>query len=313
MSHPVATLSRRRFLAATGATALSAAISADAASLAAHFDVKGLQLEWLSPELKKDFAGTLRKLAAMGYRDVELLSDFGRSPRQLIQDLKAAGLRCESRLYWLRPEARKLEDFIAEHIEFAQAMELRYLVYMKPLPLDDVELRVLFSDQSKLAGAIDKIRLDDFKRQAELFNKIGAQTQRAGIQFAYHNFNIEFLRFGGTTGFDELLHSTDPDLVKIEMDCGWVTAGGADPAAYLRKYPGRFPLLHIKDVKDRDPNTALRLKPVEVGHGIVDWTQVLAAARASGAKGGYVEFEPPPPYERPLLESAKLCFDFLHA
>jgi sugar phosphate isomerase/epimerase len=84
-----------------------------------------------------------------------------------------------------------------------------------------------------------------------------------------------------------------------------------DPVRYLRDYPDRFPLLHLKDVRVRDPNTVLRLDPIEVGSGIVNWDPLLAQAVASGVKKGYVEFEPKKPYRRPLLESANSCLDFL--
>ena len=92
--------------------------------------------------------------------------------------------------------------------------------------------------------------LDDYKWSAEQFNKVGEQVKKDGLQLGYHNHNFEFKKFeGGVTGYDEFLRLTDPDLVKLEMDCGWVTVAGHDPVAYLHKFPDRYKLLHIKDFK----------------------------------------------------------------
>jgi sugar phosphate isomerase/epimerase len=301
---------RRNFLGMATAALASTRIPSLRAAPRERLESTGIQLAWLTPDLETNFDGTLGALAAMGYTQVELLGGFGRSPRQLLASLKSAGLRCESALFWLQPEPKLAAD-ITKQIEFAHALGLKYLVCLSPLPPG---VAVEDSSAPALTAALDKLTLDDFKREAELFNRIGEQTKKAGIQFAYHNFNVEFRSFNGVLGYDELLRSTDPALVKMEMDIGWLTASGEDPARYLREHPGRFPLVHIKDVANHDPNHLLRLKPIEVGKGIVDWPKVMAAARAAGARIGYVEYEPePPPFERSLLASARLCLDYLQA
>jgi len=309
------TVTRRRFLTGAGAAAAMTTLSygAPVAATRMKFAVNGIQLGWLSPELTKDFDGTLRALASIGYRDIELLGDFGHSPRQLLHSLQAAGLRCSSNIFALwQPGSLDLPAEISRQLEFAHALRLKYLACMiavpQGIPLDDSWK----ADPRSVAGAFANLTLDHFKRMADLLNRIGAQARKAGIQLAYHNLNYEFRRFDGQLGYDELLRSTDPELVKMEMDCGWVASSGEDPARYLREHPGRFPLIHVKDVKDHDPNTVLRLNPVEVGRGIVDWPRVLTAAQASGVKIGYVEYEPTR-LQRPLLESAKICFDYLRA
>jgi len=305
----VSVLTRRGFLAGASAALLTSRNTSAGGISGDKLQVTGLQLEWLSPDLKKDFDGTLSKIASLGYREVELVDNFGRTPEQLLTSLNAVGLRCKSRLFWIDPGSSALQSDFANQLEFAQAMGLTYLVALMPAPIplaDDLKGRAL-------AAALDRITLDDYKRQAELLNKLGAQAQRAKIQLGYHNFNTEFRRFDGIPAYDRLLQWTDPVLVKMEMDIGWLVAGGADPVKYFRENKGRFPLVHVKDVKERDPNTVLRLKPVEVGSGIVDWSPALSAARAAGAQIGYVEYEPEPPLERPLLESAKICIDYLRA
>lgn len=311
MPHPLSRLTRRQFLAAGGATAVAAGILPPAKAIDTKFDTTGVQIAWLTPELEKDFDLVLQRLAEIGYRHVELLGNFGRSAPQLLKSLQNAGLKCESNLFWLHSTMTDFNAELAKQLDFAHALGLKYLVALMPLPLGIQFDNPWRTDPQRLNAALEKTTLDDYKCAAELFNVLGARARSAGIQFAYHNFNYEFRSIDGLCGYDELLRLTDADLVKMELDCGWMKAAGQNPAEYLRRYPERFPLLHLKDVKDRDPNTVFRLKPVEVGYGIMDWKEVLVAARESRAEQGYVEFEPPPPLSRPLLESAKLCFDYL--
>ena len=92
-----------------------------------------------------------------------------------------------------------------------------------------------------LHGPVKFLHLDDYKWSAEQFNKVGEQIKKAGLQLGYHNHNFEFKVYeGGVTGYDEFLRLTDPDLVKLELDCGWVTVAGHDPVAYLTKFPDRY-------------------------------------------------------------------------
>ena len=302
-------ISRRGFIAAVSASILSAHSRADGSKERPAIPdlIAGVQLEWLAPELKVSFDGTLRRISEMGYRNVELLSDFGRTPRQLVSSLRAHGLQCESRLFWAPRDYADSKSLLAQQIAFAEAMGLRYLVVLMPSPVPLAD----GLNGAALADTLARLTLEDYKRQAEFLNTLGAQTQKAGIQLAYHNFNAEFRLYDGKPAYDYLLDWTDASLVKMEMDCGWVVSSGMDPVRYLRDYPERFPLLHLKDVRVRDPNTVLRLDPIEVGSGIVNWDPLLAQAVASGVKKAYVEFEPKKPYERPLLLSAARCLDFL--
>lgn len=158
--------------------------------------------------------------------------------------------------------------------------------------------------------AILGIGVDDWKANAALFNRIGAAARGAGLRFAYHNHNLEFRRYGDTTGYDILLAETDPELVKLELDCGWMASAGLDPVDYLRRYPGRYAMLHLKDLKPSHiPNTDLEMDGTEVGSGIIDWPRLLAAAADTGVQAMYVEQEPP--FARSSLESAKISYEYL--
>jgi sugar phosphate isomerase/epimerase len=181
-----------------------------------------------------------------------------------------------------------------KHIDDAKALGLQYMVHAILQPED-------------------RKSFDDYKRLAELFNKAAEQTHKAGIQFCYHNHNFEFKKYGDTTAYDYLLKALDPKLVKFEMDCFWVTHAGQDPVAYFRKHPGRFPLLHVKDLKDHPaPTQEFDAKMglfAPVGSGTIDWKRIFAAAPTGGMKHYYVEQD----YcEQPPLKAVKMSYDYLH-
>ena len=110
-----------------------------------------------------------------------------------------------------------------------------------------------------------------------------------------------------------LLHETDPSLVKFEIDCGWMTMGGASPVQYLKQYPGRFRMIHVKDFQTRIVTT-LRVGPTrpqgtELGHGFIDYHPIVAAAHAAGVQHAFAEQEAP--YVHPQLESAVVSYNYL--
>ena len=230
----------------------------------------GVQLYTVRRECEKDFEGTLKQVAAIGYKHVEVYDFYGKTVADVRKLLDADGLKTPSG-HWLLP---KLKKNLAKSIEEAQTLGCEYLV----MPILDVP---------------ERKTLEQFKRHAEFFNKVGEQCKKANLQFAYHNHNFEFKTFGEVTAYDELLRLTDPELVKMELDCYWMTRAGKDPVEYLQKYPGRFPLLHIKDAMPGAP-IATELEAgrgyfTEVGRGTIDWKRIFRAAATSGMKHYYVE------------------------
>jgi len=249
----------------------------------------GLQLYTLRDLLDKDVEGTIKQVAAIGYKDVEIYSLYGKSPQDFSKILKDNGVTASSGHYLL-PMVKNEWD---KKIEEAKALGLQYMV-----------IAILDKEERK--------SLDDYKKLAELFNKAGEATQKAGMQFCYHNHNFEFQKFGKTTAYDYLLKTLDPKLVRFEMDCFWVTHGGQDPVAYFKKYPGRFPLLHIKDMKDKPAATQeLDAKMglfAPVGQGTIDWKRIFANAKQAGVEHYYVEQD----YcEVPPLEAIKTSYQYL--
>jgi sugar phosphate isomerase/epimerase len=164
---------------------------------------------------------------------------------------------------------------------------------------------------------IQSLTLDDWKWNAEQFNRVGEQVKKAGLQLGYHNHNFEFKSYGTTTGYDEFIRLTDPDLVKLELDCGWMTVAGHDPGAYLTKYPERYRLLHIKDfhkgftpttkLADQGPNAPV---PTELGRGAIDYRKIFSAASKGQIRALFVEQEPPFT-EMPALEAIKVDYRYL--
>ena len=249
----------------------------------------GLQLYTLRDQLEKDAPGTIKQLAAIGYKDVEIYSLYGKTAAEFSQILKDNGVTASSGHYLLPVVKSNWQ----ERIEDAKALGLRYMV-----------IAILQPEERK--------SLDDYKKLAELFNMAGEATQKAGIQFCYHNHNFEFQRFGDTTAYDYLLKTLDPKLVAFEMDCFWVTHAGQDPVAYFKKHPGRFPLLHIKDMKDKPaPTQELDAKMglfAPVGSGSIGWKRIFAAAKVGGMKHYYVEQDF---CEIPPLEAVKMSYQYL--
>jgi sugar phosphate isomerase/epimerase len=250
----------------------------------------GLQLYTVREQLEKDVPGTIEKVAAIGYKEVEIYDLCGMSAVQFTKLLKDNGLTAVSGHYLLNVETTQWEKKVAE----ARELGLKYMVHAI---LDPPERK----------------SLEDYKRHVDLFNKIAEQTQQAGMQFCYHNHNFEFQKFDGVTAYDYLLKQLDPNLVKFEMDCFWVTHAGQDPVALFKKHPGRFPLLHIKDSKaGMAPSLEFDARMglfTEVGKGTIDWKRIFAAAPQGGLKHFFVEQD----YcEIPPLESIKISYEYLH-
>ena len=133
------------------------------------------------------------------------------------------------------------------------------------------------------------------KQTIEVFNKAGAVLKKEGIQFFYHNHGYEFRPHNGETFMDMLIKGTDPKLVAFEMDTFWVKHPGADPTAYLKKYPGRWKLMHVKDMK---PGTESNFSggsnvnnDVALGTGTMNWPSILAAAKKAGVEYYFIEDE----------------------
>lgn len=314
--------SRRTFLKSA---AKSAAYSAAAAQLlfesqsmsATPLNLPiGLQLYTVGADLDSDPVGTLKKIAAVGYKTVELSPLAKISNADLKKALDDNGLKNPSGHYMLYDLMANLQ----QKIDLAHQFGQEYMIVTVPWVADTSRFKPdpAAGQMGLFLAIINGLTMDDWKWNAEQFNKIGEQVQKAGLTLGYHNHNFEFRSFGETTGYDEFLNLTDANFVKLELDCGWMVVAGLDPALYLTHYPDRYRLLHIKDFKkgftarttlmDKNPGAPV---PTELGRGGIDYARIFAAARRGKIAHYFVEQEPPFT-EMPALEAIKIDFDYLN-
>jgi sugar phosphate isomerase/epimerase len=290
-------LSRRSFLVSAGAGIAAGSLMSRA--LADHHGkiVPGIQLWTVKAEAEKDLEGTLRKVYAAGFREIEFAGYYGKTPADLGKLMRDIGFTLVSTHAGAGDIAKNGDQIIAD----AKALNLKYVVCSSPGVSPEKE-KLSWEERMK---AVD---LSDWKWNADLFNKFGKQVADAGMVFGYHNHSAEFKKYDGQTAFDWLFANTDPKLVKIELDVGWVAVAGADPVALLNQYKDRVIALHVKDVGKR-PADGKEPPSVALGEGTVDWKKVLGTAKANGTKAYFYEQEEP--FTRPILDSVKMSGDYL--
>ena len=237
-----------------------------------------LQLYTVRDETAKDFIGTLRRVAQIGYVGVEF-AGFG--------DLTAAELKSVIGDLGLSP--------VSAHVGMEALEEGAILDYLTEVGCPYVAVPWMPQELREDAAG--------WRNVAQRMTAIGAKTQAKGITLCYHNHAFEFEKFDGQYGLDILYGNSDPSLVQAELDLYWVQKGGESPAAYVSKFAGRDPLLHLKDMAP-DGNFT------EVGTGIIDWDAVFAAAPGAGTTWYIVEQDS---CQRPTLESVEISFNNLKA
>jgi sugar phosphate isomerase/epimerase len=270
---------RRHFLAATSATLAMPGWRRFAPPRDKVTQI-GLGLYTVRNELERDFAGTLRQVAAMGYREVEFAGYHGRSPGEIRSALAAAGLSAPS----AQVTSSELRLAWAARVEQARTVGHHYLVCGWVPP----------GERRSLA---------DWRLLATLLNAVGQAARHAEMQLAYHNHDFEFAPVNGRAPYDLLLELTDPALVQLELDVYWARKGGRDPLALFARWPGRFPLLHLKDMAPGP-----RGEFTELGRGVIDFRPILARGRAAGVRHVFVEQDEG---KTPALERARIGYDYL--
>ena len=274
---PIAQTSRRSFLrsglaAAAAASPLTRALAAEAGPTVLGAPV-GLQLYSVRQHMPKDVPGTLAKIRAMGFREVEGGGDYGLGVAGFLAELRKAGLSVTSSHFgyedWGRDKAARVGR--------ARELGARY---------------------TGLAWIPHKERFtrDDAQRAAASFNEWGAATKAAGLRFIYHIHGYEFVESPEGTLFDTIAKQTDPALVAFQADIFWVRRGGCDPVALFERYPGRFATTHLKDIAKgtevcKPDGTAPDETSVPLGEGMIDWPSVLRAAQKAGVERHYIEDE----------------------
>jgi len=259
-------VNRREFvqtMAAIGATTVfcRAPRTADPARI----DKIGIQLYTVRDQMKADFEGTLAHIAEIGYKEVEFAGYFDHAPADVKAILDRHGLAAPS-----------------THISFENDNQWKAaLDAAKTIGHEYIVMPWIPAERRKT--------LDDWKNFAQVFNHAGQAAHAAGIQFAYHNHDFEFPKMDGQVPYDLLLQSTDPQLVKLEIDLYWITKAGQDPLDYFARWPGRVPLVHVKDSAGAPEH-----KMADVGQGKIDWKRIFAKRDQAGIKHFFVEHDQPP-------------------
>jgi sugar phosphate isomerase/epimerase len=260
--------SRRTFLKTSAAVMTAACTGVGRLAAQPLAQPIGLQLYSVRDLLPKDFDGTLAKVHAAGYLEVEAAGYYDRKAPEFLKAMDRAGLQCTSTHHPMGVLKPHLDEMVA----YGHELGLKYMVCSSAMRKDP--------------SAQGKLTLDDWRWMADELNHAGEKVKAAGMTLGYHNHTPEFGQEGGTVFYDELLRLTDPKLVVFEMDCGWVRAAGQNPVTYLTRSPERFPLLHVKDLA-KGPNGEMRSNIL--GKGVIDYKPIFRAA--TGLKHYFIEQE----------------------
>ena len=236
----------------------------------------GLQLFSVREKTEKDLLGTIRKLAAYGYDSIQFAGFFQTPAERLKAVLKEEKVKVAGAHVGLQQlEADQLEQTLQYHEKIGNN-----LLICPVLPA-----------AMRQSG-------DDYKKTAGLLNQAGERCKEAGFTFGYHNHNWEFNKYDGKTGLDLLFENTDPELVKIELDCFWAEFAGYDPVAIIEKYGSRCVSLHLKDMKVEDGEK----KSTEIGSGVLDLQHYVETGKKHNVKWFLIEQED---YDRNPMDVAQ--------
>ncbi|GAO45439.1 hypothetical protein FPE01S_05_01340 [Flavihumibacter petaseus NBRC 106054] len=235
----------------------------------------GLQLYTIRDAMASDAAGTLQRIAAMGYQDTEtygfdpvIMSYYGYKAKDFQQLLKRNNLVTTSGHYdlfkYLNVPEQELLAYVDKCIEGAKILNQKYITWPWLDPADR--------------------NMEKFKLLTAKLNLVGERVSKSGLGFAYHNHDFEFVDYNGTNGYELILKETDARYVKLQVDLYWVCrAAATTPAELFRKQPGRFVMWHIKDMDKVSKDYT------EMGNGLIDYTKILPDAQLSGLEYYYIE------------------------
>lgn len=279
-------IDRRTFLGALAVTGLGAygipgCTSSPALSSSPPWrDRLGVQLYTLRDRLQQNVPQTLDAVAQIGYVEVETAGYYGLTPTQFRAELDRVGLVSPAGHYGLGA----LRNDMDATMDGVAAMGQQWVI----VPSLDQRARTL----------------EGYHEISQDFNRFGEAARQRGLRFAFHNHDVEFRAFeNGQVGYDILLAETDPSLVSMELDLYWAIRAGRDPVALFEQHPGRFPLVHVKDMVTVDGNQRM----VDVGSGEIDFARIFAAGPRAGLQHYIVEHDNPDD----SLESIRASYAYL--
>jgi len=222
----------------------------------------GVQLYTVRGAMEKSVEATLARVASIGFKEVEFAGYFNRTPAQIAAALKTNGLTAPS----VHIQVGEILKNPNGTLDAMQTIGHKFAV----MPYIDAKDRTL----------------DNYKKLADQCNEAAALTNKRAIQFAYHNHDFEFETVGGEVPYELLLTRCDRNLVQFELDLFWTNKAKKNPLDYFARYPGRFPLVHVKDMKADGTMT-------EVGSGVIPFKSYIAKAQLAGIKHYFVEHDNP--------------------
>ena len=250
-----------------------------------------LQLYSVRGDMEKDMLGTLRAVKEMGYEGVEFAGLFGRVPADIRAMLDEIGLTA-----------------ISAHVPFVEMMADPHKVFTdyKTIGCEYAAIPYL-GDANRPGGA-------EFDTTLENIRFLGGIAREHGITLLYHNHDFEFIKLDGVYGLDVMYNTVPADLLKTQLDTCWVNVGGEDPAAYIRKYAGRVPVIHLKDfygersedmyeligMEKKAPTRPANFEYRPIGYGVQNFPSILAAAEEAGAAWVVVEQDNPSMGKTPM-------------
>lgn len=271
-------ISRRNFLKTSGTSLGLAALAGVFPEDVLGFSGKtqrsfGFQVWTIKDELFKDFKGTLTKMAAMGYKEVEMCSPLGytgtgfevfnkMSGTEMRKIIENAGLTCQSSHYTMG----ELRESLDNRIEWSRQMGIKQII-------------------ASSFWLPEKASIDDYRKACDELNLIGKKIKAAGIQVGFHNHHMEFEKRGDDLIYDAMMNQLDPEIVKMQFQVAVISVGNK-AADYFRKYPGRFISAHLADWSTE------KKEQVPIGQGVVDWKDFFEAAKIGGVKNFFVEMAP---------------------
>lgn len=236
-----------------------------------------LQLYTLRDEMDKDFTSILRKVSEIGYAGVEFAGYGNLEAKELKSLLDELGLKSAGS--HVGPEL--LKNNLDEVIEFNKIIGTSYIVF----PHANYESK------------------EDYVEMAKFLNETGKKVRENGMEFCYHNHSFEFTKYDDEYALDMLYRLTEPENLQVELDTYWAAFAGLSPVDYIKKYSGRIPLIHLKDMEDSESREF-----AEVGEGTMDIKGITDAGASAGTKWFIVEQDK---CKRPALECVKTSFDNL--
>jgi sugar phosphate isomerase/epimerase len=297
-------MKRRDFLKNTTAVASLALAGNVAEKLAGNLSSPigriGIQLFTIPKLLEKDFEGTLKMLADTGFKELEFYGPFPFSAQEAVERWKTVtpALGFSGSGYFGKT-AKETKGILDRYGLSTPSMHTDLVTLKTKLNELAEAAHILGQKYAIIPSAPTRTTLDEYKKDADEFNEIGANAQKLGLRFGYHNHGNGLKELQGSIPLNLIIERTDPKLVFFEMDIYWMTAGGADPVAYFEKYPGRYRLMHIKDMMKQarfsgdggDPSQWIELFPfmTEPGSGVLDLKKILTAAKKSGMEHFYLE------------------------